>query len=328
MMLYLQLAATPSAVTTGPLGCTSRRITHMNKPIMKGKVYLMGAGPGDPDLLTVQAVRILRSAEVVLHDHLVAQAILDLIPAWTQVRNVGKRCGSAGISQEQIHSLLISAAREGHQVVRLKGGDPLLFGRVGEEMEALSRAGIDFEVVPGVTSAMGAAAAAKIPLTDRRFASKLVFMSNHSAGQTNTNWEDVTSPDATHIVYMPGPNYAEIGTKLSAGGLDGRTPCLIVTHATQPEQQIRRTRRACYARARLPMGAARGSWPSAGSCLCPRRRGDRRCFVHHLSPGNPPVPGRGGNENGRFNEATSQPRGCRFHWSNDFGRVAASGDSC
>jgi uroporphyrin-III C-methyltransferase len=213
----------------------------MNKPIMKGKVYLMGAGPGDPDLLTVQAVRILRSAEVVLHDHLVAPAILDLIPAWTQVRNVGKRCGSAGISQEQIHSLLISAAREGHQVVRLKGGDPLLFGRVGEEMEALSRAGIDFEVVPGVTSAMGAAAAAKIPLTDRRFASKLVFMSNHSAGQTNTNWEDVTSPDATHVVYMPGPNYAEIGAKLSAGGLDGRTPCLIVTHATQPEQQIRRT---------------------------------------------------------------------------------------
>jgi uroporphyrin-III C-methyltransferase len=216
-------------------------MTHMNKPIMKGKVYLMGAGPGDPDLLTVQAVRVLRSAEVVLHDHLVAPAILDLIPAWTQVRNVGKRCGSAGISQEQIHSLLISAAREGHQVVRLKGGDPLLFGRVGEEMEALARAGIDFEVVPGVTSAMGAAAAAKIPLTDRRFASKLVFMSNHSAGQTNTNWEDVTSPDATHIVYMPGPNYAEIGAKLSAGGLDGRTPCLIVTHATQPEQQIRRT---------------------------------------------------------------------------------------
>jgi uroporphyrin-III C-methyltransferase len=213
----------------------------MNKPIMKGKVYLMGAGPGDPDLLTVQAVRILRSAEVVLHDHLVAGAILDLIPAWTQVRNVGKRCGSAGISQEQIHSLLISAAREGHQVVRLKGGDPLLFGRVGEEMEALSRAGIEFEVVPGVTSAMGAAAAAKIPLTDRRFASKLVFMSNHSAGQANTNWEDVTSQDATHVVYMPGPNYAEIGAKLSAGGLDGRTPCLIVTHATQPEQQIRRT---------------------------------------------------------------------------------------
>jgi len=241
MMLYLQLVATPKATTTGALGCTSRGMTQMNKPIMKGKVYLMGAGPGDPDLLTVQAVRILRSAEVVLHDHLVASAILDLIPAWTQVRNVGKRCGCAGFSQEQIHSLLISAAREGHQVVRLKGGDPLLFGRVGEEMEALAQAGIDFEVIPGVTSAMGAAAAAKIPLTDRRFASKLVFMSHHSASHADTNWEGVISPDATHVVYMPGPNYAEIGAKLSAGGLDGRTPCLIVTHASQPEQQIRRT---------------------------------------------------------------------------------------
>jgi uroporphyrin-III C-methyltransferase len=212
----------------------------MNKPIMKGKVYLMGAGPGDPDLLTVQAVRVLRAAEVVLHDHLVATAILDLIPAWTQVRNVGKRCGSTSFSQEQIHSLLISAARKGHQVVRLKGGDPLLFGRVGEEMEALAKAGIDFEVIPGVTAAMGVAAAAKIPLTDRRYASKLVFVSNHSADNAPPNWGDVISSDATHVVYMPGTNYAEIEAKLSAGGLDRRTPCLIVTHATRPEQQMRR----------------------------------------------------------------------------------------
>ncbi len=106
---------------------------------MKGKVYLMGAGPGDPDLLTVKAMRVLRASEVVLHDDLVAAEILELIPAWTQVLNVGRRCGQAGMPQEKIHSLLISAAREGHQVVRLKGGDPLLFGRVGEEMEALSR---------------------------------------------------------------------------------------------------------------------------------------------------------------------------------------------
>ena len=208
---------------------------------MKGKVYLMGAGPGDPDLLTVQAVRILRAAEVVLHDHLVAPAILDLVPPWTQVRNVGKRCGCASISQENIHSLLIAAAREGHQVVRLKGGDPLLFGRVGEEMEALAEAGIDFEVIPGVTSAMGAAAAAKIPLTDRRFASKLVFLSNHSAGNAATDWGDAVSKDATHVVYMPGANYGEIAAKLSAGGLDGRTPCLIISQATQAEQQIHRS---------------------------------------------------------------------------------------
>src|SRR5437588_11344642 len=136
----------------------------MKTPIRKGKVYLMGAGPGNPELLTVQAAEILKTAEVVLHDHLVPQEILDLIPAWTQVRNVGKRCGQAGISQDQLHALWIAGAREGKRVVRLKGGDPLLFGRVGEEMEALARAGVDFEVIPGVTSAMGAAAAAKIPL--------------------------------------------------------------------------------------------------------------------------------------------------------------------
>jgi len=200
----------------------------MSAPAMKGKVYLMGAGPGDPDLLTVKALRVLRAAEVVLHDDLVSSKILDLIPASTQVRNVGKRCGQAAISQERIHSLLISAAREGRQVVRLKGGDPLLFGRVGEEMEALSLAGIDFEVVPGVTSAMGAAAAAKIPLTDRRFASKLVFVSNHAAGDTPAVWDDVISQDATHVVYMPGADYSEIAARLSAGGLNGRTPCLVV----------------------------------------------------------------------------------------------------
>src|SRR5260370_23624108 len=142
-----------------PLGCQVAGLCHMNAPIMKGKVYLMGAGPGDPDLLTVKAMRLLRASEVVLHDDLVAAEILELIPAWTQVLNVGRRCGQAGMPQEKIHSLLISAARESHQVVRLKGGDPLLFGRVGEEMEALSRAGIEFEVIPGVTSAMRAAAA-------------------------------------------------------------------------------------------------------------------------------------------------------------------------
>jgi len=213
----------------------------MSAPAMKGKVYLMGAGPGDPDLLTVKALRVLRAAEVVLHDDLVSSKILDLIPASTQVRNVGKRCGQAAISQEKIHSLLTSAAREGRQVVRLKGGDPLLFGRVGEEMEALSLAGIDFEVVPGVTSAMGAAAAAKIPLTDRRFASKLVFVSNHAAGDTPAVWDDVISQDATHVVYMPGADYSEIAARLSAGGLNGRTPCLVVANATLAEQQIHRT---------------------------------------------------------------------------------------
>ena len=201
----------------------------------------MGAGPGSPDLLTVQAMRILRTAEVVLHDHLVSQEILDLLPAWTQVRNVGKRCGHAGISQEQIHTLLIAAAREGKQVVRLKGGDPLLFGRVGEEMEALGQAGVDFEVIPGVTSAMGAAAAAKIPLTDRRYASKLVFLSHHTAGNVSPEWNGAMMKDATYAVYMPGKNYGEIAAKMVEGGLDETTPCVIVANATQTGETIHRT---------------------------------------------------------------------------------------
>lgn len=213
----------------------------MNTPIRKGRVYLMGAGPGNPDLLTVQAVEILKTAEVVLHDHLVAQEVLDLIPAWTQVRNVGKRCGQAGIAQDQIHSLLIAAAREGKRVLRLKGGDPLLFGRVGEEMEALARAGVDFEVIPGVTSAMAAAAAAKIPLTDRRYASKLVFLSHHTAGNVSPVWDEVALKDATYAVYMPGKNYGAIAAKLMEGGLDRSTPCVIVANASLAEQQIHRT---------------------------------------------------------------------------------------
>jgi uroporphyrin-III C-methyltransferase len=201
----------------------------------------MGAGPGNPDLLTVQAVRILKTAEVVLHDHLVGQEILDLLPAWTQVRNVGKRCGHAGIAQEQIHALLIAAAREGKQVVRLKGGDPLLFGRVGEEMEALAQAGVEFEVIPGVTSAMGAAAAAKLPLTDRRYASRLIFVSNHSAGNVSPEWNDAIVKDATYAVYMPGKNYGEIAAKMIENGLNARTPCVIVANATLAGEQVHRT---------------------------------------------------------------------------------------
>src|SRR2546422_3943738 len=150
-----------------------------NADVIKGKVHLVGAGPGDPDLLTVKALRLLRTADIVFHDDLVSPQILGLIPAGTHVESVGKRCGHTSVTQQQIHSLLINAAREGWEVVRLKSGDPLVFGRAGEEMEALRQAGIDFEVVPGITVAFGAAAQARIPLTDRRLASKIVFLSNH-----------------------------------------------------------------------------------------------------------------------------------------------------
>ena len=140
---------------------------------MSGKVYLVGAGPGDPELLTVKALRLLRTADVVLHDDLVAPEILELIPPTIQVQNVGKRCGSKTMRQEEINFLLVTRAASGLQVVRLKSGDPLIFGRAGEEIEALRRANIEYEIVPGITSALGAAAAAGIPLTHRKASSKI-----------------------------------------------------------------------------------------------------------------------------------------------------------
>ena len=134
---------------------------------MKGKVYLVGAGPGDPELLTVKALRLLREAEVVLHDDLVAPEILRLISPTAQIQNVGKRCGTKTIRQEEINFLMVTLAASGRLVVRLKSGDPLIFGRVGEEIEALRRAHIEYEIVPGVTSALGAAAAAGGPRDSR-----------------------------------------------------------------------------------------------------------------------------------------------------------------
>lgn len=156
----------------------------------KGKVYLVGAGPGDPGLLTVEATRLLQTADVIFHDDLVSREILELIPEKVHVENVGKRCGHARIAQHQIHSLMINAAKEGWRVVRLKSGDPLIFGRAGEEMDALRSAGIEYEIAPGITAAFGAAARAGIPLTDRRLTSKLVFLSNHQcAGKDLFDWK-------------------------------------------------------------------------------------------------------------------------------------------
>ena len=154
---------------------------------MNGKVYLVGAGPGDPELLTVKALRLLRAADVVLHDDLVTPEILKLIPATAEVRNVGKRSGSKTIRQEEINFRMVTLAASGRQVVRLKSGDPLIFGRAGEEMEALRRSNIQYEIVPGVTAALGAAAAAGIPLTHRRASSTLVLTAGHRASEDSAD---------------------------------------------------------------------------------------------------------------------------------------------
>ncbi len=166
---------------------------------MPGKVYLVGAGPGDPELLTRKAWRVLQTADVVLHDDLVSEEILRVLPLAAQVVNVGKRCGAKGISQIEINALMVSLARQGKLVARLKNGDPLLFGRAGEEMDALRQAEIEFEVVPGVTSALGAAASARISLTDRRHSSRVVFVTAHRAGGTGLTNERHVAADTTYV---------------------------------------------------------------------------------------------------------------------------------
>jgi uroporphyrin-III C-methyltransferase len=209
---------------------------------MNGKVYLVGAGPGDPELLTVKALRLLRSADVVLHDELVAPEILKLIPATTEVQNVGKRCGSKVIRQEEINFLMVTLAASGRHVVRLKSGDPLIFGRAGEEIEALRRSNIEHEIVPGVTSALGAAAAAGIPLTHRRGSSTLVLTAGHrAAGESTEDWARLAATESTLVIYMPGSNYGEISGRLTASGFAQETPCAIISRATTPEQQMHRT---------------------------------------------------------------------------------------
>ncbi len=208
---------------------------------MKGRVFLVGAGPGDPDLLTVKAARLLRTAQAVLHDDLVTPEVLALIPSTAQVHNVGKRSGTKKITQQEINFLMIALADSGSNVVRLKSGDPLIFGRAGEEIGALRQAGIDYEIIPGVTSAFGAAAMAEIPLTHRRASSALVFITAHqAAGSDPADWSKLAGSGATLVIYMPGTNYAEIAAKLKASGLDAETPCAIVSRATTPNQQTHR----------------------------------------------------------------------------------------
>ena len=209
---------------------------------MNGKVYLVGAGPGDPELLTLKAAKLLSSAEVVLYDSLVSREILALIGRKALVVDVGKRAGKKLLTQDEINSLLVDYARQEKLVLRLKGGDPLLFGRAGEEMDALRRAGIDFEIVPGITAAVGAAAAAKISFTDRRVASQVLF-TTFSRGESGNwlNWAAIT-PETTIAIYMPGTHYGEVAARLIENGLAAETPCVVVSQATRAEQQVRWSR--------------------------------------------------------------------------------------
>jgi uroporphyrin-III C-methyltransferase len=209
---------------------------------MSGKVYLVGAGPGDPELLTLKALRLLRKADAVLHDDLVAPEILKLISPAARLHNVSKRCGKKNISQEEINFLMIALADSGLQVIRLKSGDPMIFGRAGEEIDALRKANVAYEIVPGVTSAFGAASTAKIPLTHRRASSAVVFITAHQASDSEAaNWSKLAGSGATLVIYMPGHNFSEIEAKLIDAGLPGEMPSVIISRATTAQQRTHRT---------------------------------------------------------------------------------------
>ena len=208
----------------------------------RGKVFLVGAGPGDPDLLTLKAARVLRSADVVLHDELVSAEILRLIPATAELVNVGKRCGKPSTSQEEINRLLVQYGLLGLQVVRLKGGDPFIFGRGGEELEALRQAWLEVEIVPGITAALGAAATVQLPLTHRDVSSALIVLTGSGKSLDHgANWPDRLPSNATIVVYMPGHDLSRLQKRLLNSGVPLETPCAIVSAATTGSEQLQIT---------------------------------------------------------------------------------------
>ena len=209
-----------------------------------GVVYLVGAGPGDPELLTLRALRLLQTCDVILPDDLVSDEVLELASPSALVVPVGKRCGQPRITQAGIHALMLEHAGAGRSVLRLKSGDPLVFGRASEEIAALTEAGIPFEIVPGITAAFAVAAELKTPLTDRGSASKLVFATAHHAAdklELTPKWEGAFPKDATLVVYMPGRRFRLLADELIESGIDAQTPCVAVSKASTPEERVHRT---------------------------------------------------------------------------------------
>jgi uroporphyrin-III C-methyltransferase len=218
-----------------------------------GKVWLVGAGPGDPELLTVKAVRVLRSADVVVHDRLVATEILDLVPEGARRLYVGKQKARHALPQDDINALLVGLAREGLTVVRLKGGDPFVFGRGGEEMLACQAAEVDCEVVPGVSAGLAASAAAGAPLTHRGLAQAVTFVTGHAqtGGEPALDWAALATANHTVVVYMGLSTAPMIAERLIAAGRAPSTPVAIVENASQAGE-----RRAVTTLAALPETAA------------------------------------------------------------------------
>ena len=202
-------------------------------------VYLVGAGPGDPEFLTCKARRLIGEADCVVYDRLVSDEILALIPPGAARFNVGKRPGYHAVRQENINTLLAVLARGGRRIVRLKGGDPFMFGRGSEEYAALAAAGIACEVVPGVTSASACAASVGVPLTHRGLATSVRFITGHcrADAELNFDWQGLADPDTTLVVYMGFANIGRIAERVMAHGLDPATPAVVICEGTTPRQR-------------------------------------------------------------------------------------------
>jgi uroporphyrin-III C-methyltransferase len=208
-------------------------------PSAPGQVWLVGAGPGDPELLTIKALKVLQRADVVVHDGLVSDEILDLAPRRARRISVAKRKSRHSYAQDEINRMLVAFALEGLAVVRLKGGDPFIFGRGGEELEACRAAGVACHVVPGVTAALAASASAGAPLTHRGAAQAVTFVTGHAAsgGEPDLDWASLAKPNHTVVIYMGVSTAAAIAGRLIRAGRDGATPALVVENASRPDER-------------------------------------------------------------------------------------------
>jgi len=213
-------------------------VTKTTQPTV-GRVALVGAGPGDPELITLKGARLLREADVVIYDNLVAPGLLDLCSPTAERIFVGKMAGNHTLPQDEISQLIVDKAMTGKAVVRLKGGDPFVFGRGGEELAVLLEAGVAVDIVPGVTAAMGAAASFGFPLTHRDHAQSCVFVTGHlKEHSVDLNWPALAQANQTIVIYMGISGLETISAKLQAAGLAGDTPAALIYRATWPNQRI------------------------------------------------------------------------------------------